>query len=239
MTRLRYADPRWRNLYTIGGIAAFVQLAAILAMLIVMVTLGPKPASVEEFFTLQQSNRIVSILRGDFLLLFLIGSYLFTFPALYIALRGVSPVGAGLATLMTIVVVAGFFAMESTFSLLYLGDKYAQAVSEAQRAQLLAAGEAVIASDTWNSSGAYMGGILLQGAGIIMSMIMLRSKDFSKVTAWAGLLGNGIDLVQHILHPFTPPLSEFLRSFMGIFYLVWFPMLGWDLLRLGRRRSAE
>lgn len=239
MTQFKYADPRWRNLYTIGGIAAFVQLAAILAMLVVAVMLGPKPASVEEYFTLQQSSRMVSILRGDFLLLFLIGSYLFTFPALYIALRGLSPVGAGLATLMTIVVVAGFFAMESTFSLLYLGDKYAQTVNEAHRAQLLAAGEAVIASDIWNSSGGYIGGILLQGAGIIMSMIMLHSKDFSKVTAWAGLLGNGIDLVQHILHPFTPSLSELLRSIMGVFYLVWFPMLGRDLFRLGRSRAAE
>jgi hypothetical protein len=239
MAQFRYADPRWRNLYAIGGVAAFVQLASLLAMLVVMVALGPKPASVEELFILQQTSRLESILRGDFLLLFLIGPYLFTFSALYIALRGVSPVGAGLATLMTFVAVAGFFATESSFSLLYLGDKYGQAGSEAQRTQLLTAGEAVIASDSWNSSAGYAGGILLQGAGVIISIIMLRSKDFNKLTAWAGLLGNGFDLAQHILYPFTPSFSMFLRSFMGVFYLVWFPMLGWDLLRLERRRSAE
>jgi hypothetical protein len=50
-------------------------------MLVVMVTLGPKPTSVEEYFMLQQSNRLHSILQGDFLLLFLIGPYLVTFPA--------------------------------------------------------------------------------------------------------------------------------------------------------------
>jgi hypothetical protein len=66
---------------------------------------------------------------------------------------------------------------------------------------------------------------------------MLGSKDFSKVTAYAGLLGNGFDLVQHVLHPFVPSVSAFIMMFMGLFYLVWFPMLARDLLRLGRRGS--
>ncbi len=73
--------------------------------------------------------------------------------------------------------VTGCFATESTFSLLHLGDRYADAATDAQRAQFLAAGEAVIASDMWNSSSAYMAGILLQGAGVIISVIMLRSNQ--------------------------------------------------------------
>jgi hypothetical protein len=85
----------------------------------------------------------------------------------------------------------------------------------------------------WNSSAAYMSGILLQGAGVVISLIMLKSNDFSKVTAYSGLLANGLDLVQHIIHPFAPPASAIISSIMGLFYLVWFPMLGWDLLRLG------
>jgi hypothetical protein len=222
-----------------GRVAAFVQLASLFVIFGVMATLGSKPASVEEYFVLQQTSRLASLLRGDFYLLILFGAYLFTFPALYFALRGVSPVGALLATLFTIVAVTGFFLAEPSFSMLYLGDKYAQAVDAAQRAQIIAAGEAVMATDGWNSSGGYMGGILLQGAGVMISIIMLRSKDFSKVTAWAGLLGNGIDLVQHVLHPFAPAISAPLQQFMGLFYLVWFPMLGRDLLRLGRSDDPQ
>jgi hypothetical protein len=30
---------------------------------------------------------------------------------------------------------------------------------------------------------------------------MLRSEDFSEVTTYAGLLGNALDLFQHIVHP--------------------------------------
>jgi hypothetical protein len=118
--------------------------------------------------------------------------------------------------------------------MLHLSDQYAAATTAAQRSQLLAAGEAIIASDMWNSSGGFMAGILLQGAGVLISVVMLRSQDFSRVTAYAGLLGNGFDLAQHILHPFAPSVSATLLMIAGPFYLVWFPMLARDLLRLGR-----
>jgi hypothetical protein len=64
---------------------------------------------------------------------------------------------------------------------------------------------------------------------------MLKSKDFSKVTAVAGLLGNALDLTQHLLHPFAPSISAPIQMAMGPFYLVWFPMLARDLFRLGRK----
>jgi hypothetical protein len=90
----------------------------------------------------------------------------------------------------------------------------------------------------WESSGAYMGGMLLQGAGVLMSILMLRSRDFSRWTAWSGLLGNALDLTQHLLHPFVPAVSAAIVPFMGIFYFLWFPLLGRDLLRLARRGKA-
>ena len=237
-------ERKWNNLYKIaslykiGGIAAFLQLATILGLGVAMAILGPKPTSAEEYFMVQQSGKLAAILRGDFLLLILIGLYLGTFPALYAALRHINPVYTALATLMTIIAVTGTFATESTFALLHLGDKFAAATTEAARAQFLAAGEAIIAADMWHSSAAYMGGILLQGSGVILSLIMLRSKEFSKVTAYAGLIGNALDLVQHILHPFAPSISAPTQAFMGVFYLVWFPMLGWDLLKLSRNHEA-
>jgi hypothetical protein len=223
-----------KSLYTIGGVASLLQLVTVLAMAVVMATLGPKPATVEEYFTLQQSSKLLSILRGDFLVMILIGLYLGTCPALYVALRRISPVYTAFFALMTLSAVVGAFASDATFALLNLGDQYAAATTEAARAALLAAGEAVIASDLWNSSAAYMGGILLQGAGVIISVVMLRSKDFSKVTAYAGLIGNGLDLIQHVLHPFAPSISGTIQQGMGVFYLVWFPMLARDFFKLSK-----
>lgn len=223
-----------KSLYTGGAIAALLQLASILAYSIALGVLGPKPASAEEYFAVYRASRLESVLRGDILLLVLIGLYSISFPALYVALRRINPVYTALAAVFTLIAVTLSFANESTFSLLHLGEKYISATSESQRAQLLAAGEAVIATDMWNGTSAYMTGILLQGAGVMISIIMLSSQDFSKATAYAGLLGNGFDLVQHILHPFAPSVSAFITMFMGIFYFIWFPMLARDLLRLAR-----
>ncbi len=223
-----------KNLYVIGGVAAILQLVTILAYAVLIGVLGPKPTGAEEYFAIYQVSPLEAVLRGDFMLLILIGLYLGIFPALYASLRRLSPVYTALATLFTIMAVTGTFVTESTFSLLHLGEQYVTTNNDALRTQLLAAGEAVIASDMWNSSGAYMGGILLQGSGVMISIIMLRSKDFSKVTAYSGLLGNGFDLIQHIIHPFAPSISVFIMMFMGLFYFVWFPMLGRDLLRLAK-----
>jgi hypothetical protein len=225
----------WKKLYPIGGIAALVQLVSILTYTIVIAVLGSKPANVEEYFAAFQSAPVATLFRGDFLLLFLIGGYFGTFPALYLSLRKVSPAAAMFATLLTLVAVTVCFVTESTFSLRYLAEKYALAITDAQRAQLLAAGEAVIASDMWNSSGAYISGLLMQGGGVIISLVMLRSKDFSKVTAIAGLLGNALDLTQHLLHPFAPSISAPIQMLMGPFYLVWFPMLARDFFRLAKK----
>lgn len=237
MTQPETSTSNRKSLYTIGGVAAILQLITILTYSVLIAVLGPKPTSAEEYFAIYQASPLEAVLRGDFLLLILIGLYLGIFPALYIALRRLSPVYTALATLFTIITVTLTFANESTFSLLHLGKQYVAVSNDALRIQLQAAGEAVIASDMWNSSGAYMGGILLQGSGVMISVIMLRSKDFSKITAYAGLLGNGFDLIQHIIHPFTPSISAFIMMFMGLFYFVWFPMLGRDFLRLSKEQS--
>lgn len=232
------SDVAWGSLYRIGGMAALLQLAAILAYTIALAVLGPKPAGAAEFFAIHQGSRLISVLRSDLLLLPMLGAYLGTFPAIYMALRHTRPVAAALATLFTCIAVTLCFANESTFALLHLGDQYAAAAGDAQRARLLAAGEAVIAADLWNSTGAYMSGILLQGGGVIISLAMLRSPSFSRVTAIAGLLGNALDLAQHLIHPFAPAVSAPIQMAMGPFYLVWFVMLARDLFRLGGRGAV-
>ncbi len=233
------AESTWPGLYRIGAVAALLQLAAVLVIAVVTPTLGLRPTTAEAYFTLWQQDRLAGLLRDDFTSLAIIALYLGTFPALYIALRRVSPVYTAMAALFTFVAVTTCFATHSGFSMIYLCDRYAVASTAAERAQLLAAGEAVIASNMWNSSGGFISGLLLQGAGVLISAIMLRSKKFGRVTGYAGLLGNGFDLAQHLLHPFIPSLSALLLPIAGPFYLVWFPLLARDFFRLSRTHSEE
>jgi hypothetical protein len=212
-----------------------------LATIAAMVVLGGGPGSAAlsafEVFELQQSNRLLSVFQGDLLTTVLIGLYLGTIPALYVALRRVSPAYTALAALASILTVGLAFAGDTTSSMLRLGDLYAAADTEALRAHYLAAGEAVLSMGVWSHSSAYAAGILLQGAGVVLSIIMLRSPDFHKATAWTGLVGNALDLVQHLIHPFAPQVAGVVQMVMGLPYLAWFVLLAWDLFRLGLRRS--
>jgi hypothetical protein len=153
------------------------------------VALGLRPANVQEYYALYQSDRLALLLRDDFTSLLLVALYLFTIPALYIALRRIDAAATALASLFVLVAVVTCFATNSGFSMLYLSQQYAAA----PRRELLAAGEAVLAADMWHSSGAYLAGILMQGGGMFLSLVMLRSRDFAKATAYSGLLGNGLD----------------------------------------------
>jgi hypothetical protein len=233
-------DPlKVKSVFYIGSIAAVLQLVTILGYSIALGMLGPKPTGAAAYFAVYQESPLEMVLRGDFLLMVLIGLYLGTFPALYITLRRLSPVYSALATLFTIISVTMTFSGEATFALLHLAEQYATATSETVQAQLVAAGEAVIAAGMWHSSASYMNGILLQGSGLMISIIMLRSKDFHKVTAYAGIVANGLDLIQHVIHPFAPEISGILTQVMGLGYFVWFPMLAWDFFRLAKIHHQE
>ena len=228
-----------KTLNTIGGISALLQFVAVITLIVVTVTLGPKLESIDEYFSVYQQNPLVGFLRDDLLNLILITLYLGTVPALYSTLKRINPLYTSLATLFTFIAVTVSFAGNSDFSMYHLSDQYSAATSEMQRIQIMAAGEAIIASDMWHSMGGYMVGILLQGSGMLISIIMLKSSEFSKITAIAGLLGNGFDLLQHLIHPFAPAISESIMIVMGPFYLAWFPLLARDLFRLRHISSRD
>jgi hypothetical protein len=224
-----------KRFYRIGGIAAWAQLVVTVVTIAAAFVVGGRPTGVLEFFTAYQDNLLVGMLRDDFASLVIIALYLGTAPALYLALKRVDHTVTFFATLFTLIIITVTFATHSGFSLIHLSREYAAAATPAEQSQILAAGEAVLASDLWNSTSGYMGGLLLQGGGVLIALVMLRSGDFGKVTAYAGLLANGIDLLQHVLHPFLPGVSAIILYFAGPFYLLWFPLLGRDLLRLARR----
>ncbi|MCE1254680.1 MAG: DUF4386 domain-containing protein [Anaerolineae bacterium] len=231
------ADTNWRQLYQIGAAAALLQLICIILAVTLSATVGAAPSTAQEYFDVYAASRWTGLLRSDFCYLFLVALYLVTFPALFMALRRVNATLSLLATLFTLVAACICLSTQAGYSMMYLSERYAAAINETQRMQLLAAGQAILAGDMWNGSGAYMAGILLQGGGIIMSLVMRGSRNFSRVTAYCGLLGNAFDLLQHVLHPFLPAVSGVVIMFMGPFYLVWFPMLARDLIRLSRKSS--
>jgi hypothetical protein len=118
--------------------------------------------------------------------------------------------------------------------MLPLSDKYALATSQDGRNQLLAAGEAILASDIWHGTGAFIGAVLLQCAAVLMSVVMLRTKVFGRAIAYTGIVTHGLDLAHVVLMPFLPTAGAVLMATAGPLYLVWLPLVGRRLLQLGR-----
>ncbi|MBT3575955.1 MAG: hypothetical protein HN995_06165 [Candidatus Marinimicrobia bacterium] len=226
------------KLYRIGAICSMLQLTLIVAYMIVTFTVGPRVNSAEAFFQAQQANFWTSLLRLDLMMMLLVGLYLGNFPALLVNLWKQNPLLSFFAFGFTIIAVTLSFAGEATFALLHLGEKFIHASTDVERSQLIAAGESLIASGWWNSTGSYVTGILLQVGGIMISMAMLSSGNFHKTTAIAGIVGNSFDLTQHLLSPFLPGITAYLSIGM-VGYLIWYPMMSYDLLHLARETNPS
>ena len=224
----------WNGMYKIGGICAIILLAYSLVTMVQLFVIGGQPETAHEGFAILQENRLAGLLRLDVLTIFILPLYYLLLLGLYIALRRHNPVLVSIAVLLGWAGVTLVLATPSAFSFLALSDKFAAANGEAQRNMLLAAGEAVLASDMWHGSGARLGSLLMQIALLLFSLVMLGNKMFGKVTAWTGVVTHGLDLL-HILVGFVlPAIGAALMYVAGPLYLVWFPLLARDFFRLAR-----
>lgn len=230
----------WNSLCQIGGIVAFLQLGLSLVTMGVVVVLGGEPGTPGEYFEVLNGNRLTGLLRLDFASMVNVSLYLFTFFGLYAALRRTreGPLVA-LATGLASVGVTLWLGKHSALSMIHLSDLYAAASTDAAKSQLLAAGEAVIASDMWRSSGALMGAILIEGAAVLISVVMLKGSLFTRATAYAGILTHGIELLRIPVGLFSAGAANILMILAGPIYLIWFPLLGRDLLRVGTRSHND
>jgi hypothetical protein len=228
------AERSWRRLCLAGGVGALVSLLASLATMAVLFTVGGPPETAEGTFSLLQDHRVVGLLRLELLSLFNVGAYYLTFFGLYAALRRTDAALSAFSTLLVFAGVTLFLASHPLSSMLGLSDRWAAAATEAESHRLLAAGEAILAADMWHSTGAAFGGFIVEVGAILISLVMLRSTVFSRVTAWVGLVTHGLDLTQIVLGLFIPVVKVPIMVVAGPLYLVWFFLIGRRLLQLGR-----
>jgi hypothetical protein len=92
--------------------------------------------------------------------------------------------------------------------------------------------------DMWHSTAAFVGGLLGQSGAVLVSVVMLRTRVFSRTTGWVGLLTHGLDLAHIALMPFAPGVGALLLMVAGPLYLIWFPLVGRRLLQLARATEA-
>lgn len=239
MNEFKTSQKDWRSLYIIGGVVTVVLLIYSLATMLIMFGAGGPPATAQEILEMLHQNRLIGLLRLDALTTLVIPLYYLLFLSLFVALRKTHEVGATIALLLSCTGLTLFLATPSFISWMVLSDKFAVATDEAQKTLLLAAGESILATDLWHSSSAFVGGLLMQTSTLLISLVMLRSDTFSKLTAWVGVVTHGLDLAHILLMLIIPSVAMLLMIVGGTLYLVWFPMLGRDFFRLAKRSVTQ
>jgi hypothetical protein len=141
-----------------------------------------------------------------------------------------------ISTILTFAGVTLFLATPSVFSYLYLSDRFFAATTELQKNNLIAAGESILAYDMWHGTGAIIGGLLLQTGAFLISLIMLKTNIFNKTTAITGIVTHGLDLLHIIIGFFLPSIGNILMFIAGPLYLLWFPLVGIRLFKLGKSK---
>jgi hypothetical protein len=179
------ADSRRHWLYKLGGAAALFGVAIIPVQMIVFVAWG-QPQTALGWFTLFEDNKLGGLLAFE--LLFVVNAALgiATTLALYIALRRVSESLMAIALALGLLEAVAFIMARPALEMLYLSERYAAATTDAQRAMFLAAGEAMWA--TFNGTAFHVGYNIFSIYFLIVSVGMLRSHIFGRVTAFMGIV---------------------------------------------------
>jgi hypothetical protein len=225
--------------YKAGGFAALALFVYALVTMVVLVTLGGAPATAQEAFTILEKNRLVGLLRLDVLTLAFMPAYYVLFAGLFVALEKTNRIHTAIAAALAFIGVTLFLSAPSVTPLLHLSQQYSAATNEARKAMLLAAGEAAIASDMWHSSGAIIGGILLQAGCVWISAVMLDGRVFSKTTAYIGLVMYALDLAHGLIGLLSTSAGAILMMIAGPLYLVWFPLVARKLFQLSRTNKPN
>lgn len=227
-----------RSLCKAGGIASFIFILYSLVTMVVLTFLGGQPSTAYEAFSMFRTNRILGLLRMDFLTVIFIPLYYLIFLGIFFALNGQKNAWSIIALFSVFIGVTLLLATPSVLSMMNLSDKYAAATNEIQKSQLISAGEAILASDMWHGTGAVLGGVLIQFGALILSILMIPGKVFNKFTAYIGIVTHGLDFA-HIFFLFiAPTVGVILVAMAGTLYLLWFPLIGARLIQIGKGVSA-
>ena len=225
--------PAWKVLYRFGGIAALLMIGIIIIQMIVFMTVPPPlEGSAIDWFRLFQKNKLIGLI--DFELLMLVYTII-SIPvtlSLYHALKRNDQAFTALYVILSIIGVVFFVAARPVFEMLWLSDQFAAATTEAQRTIFLAAGEATLAA--FHGTSFQVSYVLGSIAGLIISLVMLRSQVFSRATAYVRIASSVLDFGLYV-----PGIGLFLSIFSVLFLFIWNIMIARRLFQLARADSLH
>jgi hypothetical protein len=225
----------WRTFYRVGGASVLLTILVVLAEIAIGFLPGvalatQRTVTVVDWFSLFQDNWFLGLRNLG--LLNLIGAALLTpaFLAIYFALRRDAEPWAAMGAILFFVGMAVYLSTNRAFAMLSLSGQYARAITDAQRALLAGAGQAMLAE-----SANRVGIFVIDSAGLVLSAAMLKSTVFGKGVAYTGMLGNALMIFVEIILAFA---QAWIKAGLviaiggGISIITWYLLIGRRLFQL-------
>jgi hypothetical protein len=128
-----------------------------------------------------------------------------------------------------------YIANNPALPMLNLSHQYLLATSESQKSLLVTIGRSLMIRGEDFTPGFFMGFFFQHLAGLMISLIMLCSKVFSKATAYFGILGYICMFIFLFWATFIPYLYSMALLFSmvgGILLMLWYVMIALRLFKL-------
>lgn len=235
-------DLGWSSVYRLAAAAALTTILVGIAEIFITALPGgarvaPSSFSVVDWFTLFHDNWFMGLRNLGLLNIVLNLLSIPIFFALYGAHRRTHAAPAALAMILSFIGLAIFFSTNRAFSMLDLANQYAAATTDARRALIAAAGQAMLAVGTSHTPGTFLAFFVGEAAGIAMGLVMLQARIFSRAAGWAGIVGFGCLMAFEVCSSFVAPLFDVALIFAligGLSTMLWDVLIArafWGLAR--------
>ena len=182
LAEAKSTDSNWNSLYKIGGAAALIMVAITLAQFVIFaVSPPPLEGNAGDWFALFQESAFLGLLGFESLLVIYALLSVLVSVALFAALRPASQSLTALFLILSVIGSMAFVVARPALEMLSLSNQYSATTTDAQRAAILAAGEAMVA--VFHGTAFQVSYILGSITGLLIAAAMLRSGVFSKTTA--------------------------------------------------------
>jgi hypothetical protein len=232
------ANSNGKSVYRLGAIAAIGAVGVgITEILITFMPGGNTPhQTVLDWLAFYQQNAFMGLRDLGLLNIFFDLLAILIYFALYTAHKNTpAQPFAALVMGLAFLGVGVFLATNRAFPMLAVSQQYAAATTAAQRATLEAAAQSLLSVGQSHTPGTFLGFFLIELAGVLISLVMLRGKIFGKATAYTGLFGFGMLLVFEFFASFyagVSALAMVLAMVGGILSMAWNILVARRLLRL-------
>jgi hypothetical protein len=239
MTDAQNSQLHWNRIYRIGALAAVG--AVLVGVLEILITFLPggntTQQTVLDWFQLFQENWFIGLRNLGLLNILLNFLAILTYFALYAVHRqDRHKPFAALAAIIAFLGIGVFLATNRAFAMWDLSNQYAAATTDIQRLTLAAAGQAMLAVGESHTPGTFLAFFLVETAGILISIVMLRSQIFPKAAAYAGIIGFSLLLIFEFIASFLAGLSGvtiILAMIGGLLSMVWYILIARRLFLMG------